>query len=115
MFIFRHLFLVKFERLFYYEIMTNKESLKADLNSGSVQLSAPAHSLSIEEVLRQLFTRKEDGLTGDEADKRLQTYGPNKLDEGEGVSIAKILLRQIANAMMLVKRPILGHPKYILK
>ncbi|OKL59539.1 hypothetical protein UA08_04996 [Talaromyces atroroseus] len=72
--------------------MANKEFLKSDLDSSGVQLSAPAHSLSIEEVLRQLCTRKEDGLTAGEADKRLQTYGPNKLDEGEGVSIAKILL-----------------------
>jgi magnesium-transporting ATPase (P-type) len=93
------------------QIMANKESLETDLNSSSFQLSAPAHSLSIEEVLRQLFTRKEDGLTRDEAEKRLQSYGPNKLDEGEGVSIAKILLRQIANAMMLVKRPIFCVPK----
>ncbi|KAJ5144839.1 ATPase P-type K/Mg/Cd/Cu/Zn/Na/Ca/Na/H-transporter [Penicillium atrosanguineum] len=41
-------------------------------------------------------------LGPDEASHRLQEYGPNKLDEGEGVSVVKILIRQVANAMMLV-------------
>ncbi|KAH2986156.1 hypothetical protein KXV25_000823 [Aspergillus fumigatus] len=65
-------------------------------------LSHPAHTLPYEVVLKELSTRLDEGLTPDEAARRLQTYGPNKLDEGEGVSVVKILVRQVANAMMLV-------------
>ncbi|GLB08407.1 hypothetical protein AtubIFM57258_004296 [Aspergillus tubingensis] len=70
-------------------------------------LSGPAHALTYETVIRELGTALDDGLSPEEARRRLGQYGPNKLDEGESVSIAKILLRQVANAMMLVKRPTL--------
>lgn len=56
-------------------------------------------------MIKELGTQLDDGLTPDEASHRLQQYGPNKLDEGEGVSVLKILVRQVANAMMLVKGP----------
>lgn len=65
-------------------------------------LSQPAHSLSYDEVLRQLATHPDEGLTNAEAKKRHEQYGDNLLEGGEGVSIAKIVIRQIANAMMLV-------------
>lgn len=74
---------------------------------GCKPLSYPAHTLPYETVLKELSTRLNEGLTPDEAARRLQTYGPNKLDEGEGVSVVKILVRQVANAMMLVKGPTL--------
>ncbi|BCS21071.1 cation-translocating P-type ATPase [Aspergillus puulaauensis] len=69
---------------------------------GHGPLSLPAYSLPYELVLQELGTRTDEGLTKDEAARRLQQYGPNKLDEGEGVSLLKILVRQVANAMMLV-------------
>jgi Na+-exporting ATPase len=75
--------------------------------SRQAPLSYPAHTLPYEVVLKELSTRLDEGLTPDEAARRLQTYGPNKLDEGEGVSVVKILVRQVANAMMLVKGPTL--------
>ncbi|KAF9887091.1 hypothetical protein FE257_010585 [Aspergillus nanangensis] len=65
-------------------------------------LSQPAHTLPYEAVINELNTRVEEGLSEEEAHRRLQHYGPNKLDEGEGVSVLKILVRQVANAMMLV-------------
>lgn len=78
--------------------------------SGSHQengpLSLPAHCLTADAAVRDLSTHADDGLSWDEAEKRLQSYGPNMLEEGEGVSVVKILIRQVANAMMLVKRPI---------
>lgn len=73
---------------------------------GRFPLSAPAHTLPADVVIRELGTKLDEGLDKEEAARRLREYGPNKLDEGEGVSIVKILIRQIANAMMLVKRPI---------
>ncbi|KAL4883995.1 hypothetical protein BJY04DRAFT_20401 [Aspergillus karnatakaensis] len=65
-------------------------------------LSQPAHSLKYEDILNELKVDAEEGLTTAEAKKRLDLYGPNELEGGEGVSLAKIVIRQIANAMMLV-------------
>ncbi|PGG97223.1 potassium/sodium efflux P-type ATPase, fungal-type [Polytolypa hystricis UAMH7299] len=65
-------------------------------------LSLPAHCLTAEAAIRDLETHPDDGLTPDEAQRRLETYGLNQLEGGEGVSIVKILIRQVANAMMLV-------------
>ena len=68
----------------------------------SQPLSQPAHSLRYEDVLRELSVDPDEGLTTADAKKRLEQYGPNELEGGEGVSIVKIVIRQIANAMMLV-------------
>ncbi|KAI9375826.1 hypothetical protein BJX61DRAFT_61556 [Aspergillus egyptiacus] len=65
-------------------------------------LSQPAHALKYEDVIQELKVDSEEGLTTVEAKKRLELYGPNELEGGEGVSFAKIVIRQIANAMMLV-------------
>ncbi|KAL5001381.1 hypothetical protein BDV10DRAFT_199253 [Aspergillus recurvatus] len=70
--------------------------------SGGLGLSQPPYCLSYTAVLEQLSTDADDGLTSAEARSRLETRGHNRLEEGEGLSIGKILLRQIANAMMLV-------------
>lgn len=85
--------------------MSEKQSSSPDPVSGGSPLRQPAHTLTYEAVIKELGTRLDDGLTPDEASLRLQQYGPNKLDEGEGVSVLKILVRQVANAMMLVKGP----------
>ncbi|KAJ6177868.1 hypothetical protein N7519_008329 [Penicillium mononematosum] len=65
-------------------------------------LSQPAHSLSFEDVISELQTNSEDGLTSAEVKQRIEKYGENVLEGDEGVSLAKIVIRQIANAMMLV-------------
>ncbi|CAG7919582.1 unnamed protein product [Penicillium olsonii] len=65
-------------------------------------LSQPAHSLSFEDVITELGTNSDDGLTSAEVKQRLEKYGENMLEGDEGVSLAKIVIRQIANAMMLV-------------
>lgn len=75
----------------------------SDVGSGGSPLSHPAHTLPYESVLKELVTGLDEGLNPDEASRRLQQYGPNQLDEGEGVSVVKILVRQVANAMMLVR------------
>lgn len=84
----------------------NEKDDPSSFGSGAAPLSHPAHTLPYDDVLTELQTKLDDGLTTDEANARLQKYGPNKLDEGEGVSMIKILVRQVANAMMLVKGPI---------
>ncbi|KAJ9656457.1 P-type ATPase [Neophaeococcomyces mojaviensis] len=65
-------------------------------------LSKPAHSLSFEDVLKELGGSGIDGLAAQEAESRLQEFGNNELDNGPGVNPTKILVRQVANAMMLV-------------
>ncbi|OQE16338.1 hypothetical protein PENFLA_c028G02615 [Penicillium flavigenum] len=65
-------------------------------------LSQPAHSLSFEDVISELQTNSDDGLTSAEVKQRIEKYGENVLEGDEGVSLAKIVIRQIANAMMLV-------------
>lgn len=72
------------------------------LGSTEQPLSQPAHSLTYEAVCNELKVDGEEGLTSADAKKRLDLYGKNELEGGEGVSMAKIIIRQIANAMMLV-------------
>ena len=66
-------------------------------------MSLPAHSLTGEALVEELKVDTENGLTSAEAKTRLDEYGLNKLDEGPGVQPVKILIRQIANAMILVR------------
>ncbi|KAK3670232.1 P-type ATPase [Recurvomyces mirabilis] len=65
-------------------------------------LSRPAHALSWQQVSQELQADAEDGLTSGEAKSRLDEHGSNDLGDGGVVNIAKILLRQFANAMTLV-------------
>lgn len=65
-------------------------------------LSRPAHSLTHSQVTEEIQCNPENGLTSSEATKRHEEYGNNDLGEDAGVQPAKILLRQVANAMTLV-------------
>lgn len=67
-------------------------------------ISLPAHSLTTEALVEELKVDTENGLTSEEAKTRLDEYGLNKLDEGPGVQPVKILIKQIANAMILVSK-----------
>lgn len=69
-------------------------------------LSKPAHALERELIVEELGGNAADGLSRAEAQSRLSDYGRNELDDGPGVQPFKILLRQVANAMMLVCLPI---------
>lgn len=73
---------------------------------GSVpnQLSRAPHSLPADEVTRQLQTDPDNGLSSEEAQSRLTTFGPNELQGGGGVSSGRILAKQIFNAMSLVSK-----------
>lgn len=54
-------------------------------------------------MIKELSTELDEHLAPDEASRHRQQHDPNKLDEGEGVSLFKICVRQVANAMMLVR------------
>lgn len=54
-------------------------------------------------VLRALGVEDaEHGLNKKDIEARTQEYGPNQLEGGDEISIFKIILHQIANAMTLV-------------
>jgi Na+-exporting ATPase len=65
-------------------------------------LSRPAHALSYETLIVEIKANPQEGLNASEARLRLEEYGRNELGDQGGVSITKILVRQVANAMMLV-------------
>ncbi|KAK9242015.1 potassium sodium efflux P-type ATPase fungal-type protein [Lipomyces tetrasporus] len=83
--------------------MTEKvEDVNHVSGQSNVPLSRPPHSLSHEAVTAELGGNEDDGLSEAEARTRLELYGGNELDDGPGVQPVKILIRQVANAMMLV-------------
>ena len=66
-------------------------------------LDQPAYLLPADEVARLLDTNVERGLSKQEAKRRHEVVGDNALEGGEGVSIWKVLIRQVANALTLVR------------
>ncbi|KAF7128249.1 hypothetical protein CNMCM5793_002791 [Aspergillus hiratsukae] len=61
-----------------------------------------AHTLSPEHLARILQVDVQNGLSGTEAVTRLERDGPNRVQEIEGVSTWKILLRQVSNSLTMV-------------
>ena len=59
------------------------------------------HVMSIEEVLNKLHTSM-NGLNSQEANQRLEEYGPNKLKEEKKKTILQRFLAQFKDAMILV-------------
>ncbi|KAL7266004.1 P-type ATPase [Rhizina undulata] len=67
-----------------------------------LQLSSNAYLLNYHDVITQLKTDPDNGLSEEEAKSRLAQFGPNELAGGGGVSATRILMKQIFNAMVLV-------------
>ncbi|KAJ5946160.1 hypothetical protein N7454_002999 [Penicillium verhagenii] len=82
--------------------MSTEKVQNTDNSISHPYLSSPPHHLTFEDVINELGSNSDDGLTTAEAKNRLEKYGENMLEGGEGVSFAKIIIRQIANAMMLI-------------
>ncbi|MFX1282908.1 MAG: cation-translocating P-type ATPase [Promethearchaeota archaeon] len=60
------------------------------------------HSLSIETIAKDLNTNLENGLSTEEAQRRLTEYGPNELVSGEKVSPLKMFLLQFKDFIVLL-------------
>jgi Na+-exporting ATPase len=82
--------------------MSSEKTQASGDTPGHPYLSNPPHYLTYDAVINELGTNSDDGLTATEARQRIEKYGENMLEGGEGVSFAKIIIRQVANAMMLV-------------
>lgn len=74
----------------------NSTSAHTDGNSGN-----PWHHISIDDTLEKLSTSKE-GLTNEEAEKRLEEHGRNKLPEAESRSAFMRFLLQFHNVLIYV-------------
>ncbi|KAA8910141.1 potassium/sodium efflux P-type ATPase [Sphaerosporella brunnea] len=64
--------------------------------------SRPPYQLSWQQVVDELDTNIDNGLTTQQAEENLARYGENKLDGEGAISPWKILFKQVANAMILV-------------
>ena len=63
--------------------------------------SAGWHAVSVEEAYEGLRTRPA-GLSGEEAARRLERYGPNVLPSGGGGEALRILIRQVHDPLIYV-------------
>ena len=59
------------------------------------------YQLEIERVKSELDT-SENGLTKDEAEKRLESHGPNRLAEEEKIGVLKIFLHQFTSPLIFI-------------
>ncbi|KAK5625909.1 hypothetical protein RRF57_001625 [Xylaria bambusicola] len=64
-------------------------------------LCAP-HILSVDQLACLLETDASNGLSYSEAARRLDEYGPNRVEAAKGLSVWKILLRQVSNSLTVV-------------
>ncbi|KAG6915944.1 hypothetical protein DXG01_009166 [Tephrocybe rancida] len=71
-------------------------------NPNYASLGSTAHTLSVARLADEIGTSPTDGLTKNEAARRLETCGANILDGDDGVSAIEVLIKQIANALTLV-------------
>ncbi|MCO6489686.1 MAG: cation-translocating P-type ATPase [Phaeodactylibacter sp.] len=65
----------------------------------ALHISSP-HARENEELLQELDTNAEEGLSRQEAEQRLQAYGPNQLEEQEQQSLLALLLSQLNNPVI---------------
>ncbi len=60
-----------------------------------------AHSLSIDEIYKELDSQFE-GLSSEEAERRLDIYGTNTIPSGRSISPWKILLSQFSDLLVII-------------
>ncbi|KAI1388099.1 potassium/sodium eff [Hypoxylon trugodes] len=60
------------------------------------------HTLAVEDLEQLLKTNIKNGLDSSEANRLLAHYGPNKVEGAKGLSMWKILLRQVSNSLTMV-------------
>ncbi|MCJ8166236.1 HAD-IC family P-type ATPase [Pontibacter sp. E15-1] len=67
----------------------------------AIDQTYPYHSVRAEEALEKMQTQAE-GLTGEEAQKRLREIGPNELTGKEGINPILLFLRQFKDFLILI-------------
>ena len=61
----------------------------------------PWHSMEVDQVLKRLES-SSNGLTGEEARRRLEEYGPNELKREEGISPLRIFVSQFESPLIML-------------
>lgn len=86
-----------------HEVVTNGDAGNGGAAGGAFgPLSFPPHTAEPSKVLSALESNQDNGLSDDEAAKRLGEYGPNRIKPPKKPSLLGICMRQIGNAMTLV-------------
>ena len=75
---------------------------KKDLIEQTEELTVIWHSLSTEETLKRLETPPAEGLTTEEAQRRLAQYGPNELQEKPRRTYLQMVLEQLRSFVILL-------------
>lgn len=68
--------------------------------AGGTTLERPPYTYSEEEIVALHATHREDGLGEQEAERRLQEFGPNSIGTGKEVSPLRILLANLNNIIV---------------
>ncbi|KAF9457771.1 sodium transport ATPase, partial [Collybia nuda] len=71
-------------------------------NPDFTSVAPSAHTLTVSQLIEDLGTSQADGLSKNEAARRLESCGENVLKGEDGVSALRVLLGQFANALTLV-------------
>ncbi len=76
---------------------------KSDAAREEFSIPESPFALGIDDLLRILRTDAESGLGASEAERRLASFGPNRLERGEEGNVAiRIFLRQFKNALIII-------------
>ena len=76
--------------------------MNEDLNELNVSTATAYETMTIQQSAQALQTDLENGLTSEEAKRRLEKYGPNKLQEKKKKSWLRIFFEQMNNPMIFV-------------
>jgi len=71
-------------------------------SSAAKDIDVTWHALSREEVLEKLDSGREEGLSSQEAAKRLEKYGPNQLAEGKKTTFWEMVYEQLNNFVVIM-------------
>lgn len=74
----------------------------SSLSQGIVDKSVKWHAINLDGVIEKLEVNSEQGLTVDEANRRLAAYGPNKLDEAPPTTIWEMLWEQFSDFVVML-------------
>lgn len=85
-----------------YHTSTTAATTETAVEAGSQALPFPAYTAHPSKVLDALNVDEKKGLSEDEAKRRLEQYGLNRLKPPKKPSLLKITAQQTANAMTLV-------------
>ncbi|RXW25273.1 hypothetical protein EST38_g541 [Candolleomyces aberdarensis] len=71
-------------------------------NPDFTSVAGYAHTLTVQQLTEELGTSANDGLSKNEAIRRLESHGENLLKGKEGVSALRVFVGQLANALTIV-------------